>query len=301
MSQSGIEPRDESSDSELEDPGLPHLRPSSPQPGPSGAVPPPPSQSRKRKRGSTQRRRAPPPTRDQSTSTSDLTSGYHWPPTNSMGTQTTPAPGESDSDSDSVSSLSTLTSPRQPTLSELVASVAENTDAPPSHPPDGEEVSPVPGPSNWVPPGVVEGNTVRDQLDWHWYYSASLDNPIVPRQRMATTSLSRIIGHSEEPISTPDLDQFVDNWSDPGQTQHGATNQDTDSELNSDFVPDYSDVDSDDSEASRFTACPSDCSSLKENTSPRVWLSPTPPHSEDSDLEQPETDEPFNLQLNLED
>ncbi len=138
-------------------------------------------------------------------------------------------------------------------------------------------------------------NTVRDQLDWHWYYSASLDTPVVPRQRMAISSLSRIVRQPEDPISTPELDQFVDNWSDPGQTQHGTTNQETDSELNSDFVPDYSD----DSDASRFTACPSDCSSLKENAPPRVWLSPTPPHSEDSDLEQQEPDEPFNLQLNL--
>ncbi len=271
----------ESSESELEDPGLYQNPPDSPQPGPSWAsssTSPP----RKRKRTQSKRSKKTPKTRDQDTSTTNLVSprlvvdNY---------TQTYPNPGaDSGAETDVEDNIDPISdSP----LEGAVLTVAEDTDAAPSHPPDCLEVQPIPGPSNWIPPGILEGNTMAEQEGWTWDPNPTRVN--LPRTIRTPTraSLAAILGQAESPLQgTPELDEFVNNWSDEASVTSNITNTSYTYQPISDS-------------GSTEDNCDSDCSCHKENWAPAPRpLTPTPPHSP---VDETSTEEDtFDMQLHLE-
>ena len=221
---------------------------------------------------------------DASTSTSDLLSGY-----NDISTQTSPSntnsTSASDSDSEPDSDFSLVTPHWSPVGA--VLSIAEDTDAPPSHPPDGLEIQPIPGPSNWIPPGVVEGNTWSQ---WTWDREGSPSNLTQedrPRRSITYHSLQGILGthqdnNQEEDIPDDFFDIFIDNLPDTS-----SNDDQVDQDLAQPTSP-------------SLEYCPSNCSSEKENwpPSPRA-LTPTPPHSPMG--EEEEEEDVFDMGFNLED
>ncbi len=285
MIQNGIPVDSSSSESELEDPGDLHGR-LSPIAGPSWADPTPPPRGRKRKRSNKRTRtRSTPPRRrmvDVSTSTSDLLSGYNNVATQT-GASTSTVSDTSSSSSESDFELETPTN----SWEGRYLSVAEDTDAPPSHPPDGLDVQPIPGPSNWIPPGVVEGNTWSDS-QWTWDTRGSPNNLVRDSPHASHTyhSLPTVLGTNQDSNleSVPDdfFDNFIDNFSEASPT---------DAARDQILAP---------TSSPSAEYCPSDCSSEKEN-----WpeasraLTPTPPHSPSGDEE--DDNEIFHMDLNLED
>ncbi len=215
--------------------------------------------------------------RDQSTSTTDLVSprlvidNY---------TQTYPTP-DSGSETDVEDNID-LDHISDSPLEGAVLTVAEDTDAAPSHPPDCPEVQPIPGPSNWVPPGILEGNTTAEQEGWTWDPNPTRVNPLRSIRTPNRASLAAILGEAEAPLhGTPELDDFVNNWSDEASVTSNIAYQ------------------SRSSSSSTEDNCDSECSCHKENWEPPPRpLTPTPPHSPvDASSSEEDT---FDIQLNLE-
>ena len=147
--------------------------------------------------------------------------------------------------------------------------------------------------------GVQEGNIWRDQATWLQLQPGIVDDPtlfpLAPTQAQPTASLSTILRRRKNTLETLELDAYVSNWVDNGDLPIIRTPQAQShpSDTPNIVTTEASTQPEDDDNGSIFDGpCPSDCDSLKENHSPREYLSPTTPHSlvdSDNGLEEEDT------------
>ena len=304
---SGIDTVELSSDSDLENPGLlPPEAPRSPQPGPSWAQSTTPDFRERHiethdigtitnQPGSVYLHK--------STSTTDLVSGYHQVPArpSSAFTDFFNPPNIVESDDSDFE----LLDPR-----DVIPPTPTPTEAGDGfhyllHRADGPNRPMSPSPSTqegYTHDGIMEGNRWRENSTWLQRQQGVVDDPnmfpLVRTTQPQSMSLAEIVGREEDALDNPDLDQFVNNWMDNGDMP--SNNHPVGQIPVTDQVT--TNNDEDDDTASIYSGpCPSSCDSLKENQPPRVFLSPTPPHSPEESETEGDEDSWHDLNLNLED